>query len=118
MQGDVAMNRLLFKDSSGWGFILWLIGYIFGIALIFVLPAAIMGWIIMPIGVLLTLWVLLTRVKGTTLNYFVILALIWMAIAIVFDYLFIVRLFKPVDEYYKLDVVLYYILTLVLPLDV
>jgi len=39
-------------------------------------------------------------------------------IAVIFDYLFLVKMFKPTDGYYKLDVYLYYILTFLLPLIV
>ena len=70
----------------------------------------------MPIGILITLWVLLTRVKGATFTHFVVMAVVWTIIAILFDYLFIVQAFKPADGYYKLDVYLYYTLTFILPI--
>lgn len=110
------MNKQLLKDSLGWGLVLWLIGYALGIVLVFVIPTSIVGWIIMPIGVLITLWVLLTRVKGAPFTHFVVIAVVWTMIAILFDYLFIVQAFKPADGYYKLDVYLYYALTLIFPL--
>jgi hypothetical protein len=47
-----------------------------------------------------------------------ILAIIWTVIAVVFDYLLIVKAFKPADEYYKLDVYFYYTLTFVIPLAI
>ena len=50
------MNRQLLKDSFGWGFILWLIGYVLGIVLFFVLPSSLIRWVIMPIGLVITLW--------------------------------------------------------------
>jgi hypothetical protein len=110
------MNKQLLKDSLGWGLALWLIGYVLGIVLVFVMPTSIVGWIIMPIGILITLWVLLTRVKGATFTHFVVMAVVWTIIAILFDYLFIVQAFKPADGYYKLDVYLYYTLTFILPI--
>jgi hypothetical protein len=36
-------------------------------------------------------------------------------IAVLGDYLFIVKAFKPADGYYKLDVYLYYVLTVIIP---
>lgn len=39
----------------------------------------------------------------------------WTLIAIIFDYFFLVKLLKPADGYYKLDVYLYYSLTFILP---
>lgn len=112
------INKQLLKDSLGWGFVLWLIGYIMGIVFFFVLPPTIIGWIILPVGLIITLWVLLKKVKGEALQYYLMLAIVWTGIAIVFDYLFIVKAFKPADGYYKLDVYLYYFLTFVTPLTI
>lgn len=108
------MNRSLLKDALGWGLALWLIGYVLGIALFFVSPTALIGWIISPIGWVVTSWVLLRR-EGTGLGYYLVLAATWTALAVVLDYLLIVRLFKPADGYYKPDVYLYYLSTLLLP---
>jgi hypothetical protein len=47
--GDT-MNKQLFMDSLGWGLIRWLIGRIPGIIFFFLLPASMMGWAILPIG--------------------------------------------------------------------
>jgi hypothetical protein len=110
------MSKQLLKDSLGWGFGLWLIGYILGIFLFFVVPSSLIGWMIMPVGIIITLWILLRRVKANLLQYYAILALVWAAIAVVFDYLFIVKAFSPADGYYKLDVYLYYTLTFITPL--
>ncbi len=112
------MNKQFLKDSFGWGFILWLIGYGLGIILFALAPTSIVGWIIMPIGVIITLWVLIKKIQGDSFGYYARLAAVWVLIAVVFDYLFIVKAFKPADGYYKLDVYAYYFLTLVLPLIV
>lgn len=112
------MNRTMLKDSLGWGVILWLIGYVLGIVLFFVLPPSLLGWAILPVGVIITLWVLLRKIGAEEFRYYLILAVIWTVIAVVLDYLFIVRLLKPADGYYKPDVYLYYALTFVLPLAV
>lgn len=112
------MTKQLYKDAFGWGFILWFIGYSLGILLFTVVPISVIGWIIMPIGTIITIWVLLKKVKADSFQYYAFLAVIWVLIAIVFDYFFLVKLFKPEDGYYKLDVYLYYTLTFVLPLIV
>ena len=112
------MSKQLLNDSLGWGFVLWLIGYILGVFLVFVAPPSLIGWMIMPVGIIITLWILLRRVKANSLQYYAILALAWAAIAVVFDYLFIVKAFSPADGYYKLDVYLYYTLTFITPLVV
>ena len=112
------MNTQLLKDTMGWGFLLWLIGYILGIVLFMIVPPAILGWIIMPIGIVITLWVLFKKVNNNSFSHYLLLAIIWALIAIIFDYFFLVKIFKPADGYYKLDVYLYYILTFALPLIV
>jgi hypothetical protein len=106
------------RYAVGWGVGLWLIGYVLGLVLFAVLPTSIIGWVIAPIGVLITLWVLLTRVKLDSMRSFAILSIVWTCIAVAFDYLFIVKAFNPSDGYYKPDVFLYYVLTFVLPLIV
>lgn len=102
----------------GWGFILWLIGYVLGIVLFAVVSPSMIGWIIMPIGTVITLWVLFKKIRGDSLQYYLYVATIWTLIAIVFDYFFLVKVFNPADGYYKIDVYVYYALTFVLPLVV
>ena len=112
------MTKQFCKDAFGWGFILWLIGYALGIMLFAVVPASMIGWVITPIGIIIALWVLIKKVKADSLKYYVWMALAWVLIAIVFDYFFLVKAFKPADGYYKFDVYLYYFLTFALPLIV
>ncbi len=110
------MTKQFLKDAFGWGFILWLIGYLLGIILFAIVPQALLGWVIMPVGILVTLWVLLKKVRADSFKYYVLLAFSWVLIAIICDYFFLVKIFKPTDGYYKLDVYLYYVLTFTLPL--
>ena len=112
------MTKQLLKDTLGWGFILWLIGYVLGIVLFAIVPPSLIGWVITPIGIAITLWVLLKKIKTTSFQHFVWLAISWTLIAIICDYFLLVKVFKPVGGYYKLDVYLYYILTFILPLIV
>jgi len=109
------MNRQLLKNTLGWGFLLWLIGYILGIILFMIVSPSMVGWIIMPIGTVLTLWVLFKKIKSKSFRHYLLLAFVWTLIAIIFDYFFIVKMFKSA-EYYKLDVYLYYLLIFLLPL--
>ncbi len=111
-----AMRKQFYIDAFFWGFVLWLIGYLLGMILFFVVPPDMIGWVILPIGIVITLWVLLKKIKGISFNYYLQLAIVWTLIAIVFDYLLIVKALKPADGYYKLDVYLYYALTFILPL--
>ena len=112
------MNKQFFKDAFIWGIVLWLIGYLIGIVLFPIVPHSMIGWVIMPIGIIITLWVLFKKIKPSSLQYYLLLAIVWTLIAITFDYLFLVKVFKPTDGYYKLDVYLYYSLTFILPLVV
>jgi hypothetical protein len=110
------MNKQFSKDALGWGFVLWLIGYALGMMLFALVPAILIGWIIMPIGTAIAIWIAFRKVKGDTLRYYCLVALVWLLIAVLGDYLFIVKVFKPADGYYKPDVYLYYALTLAIPL--
>jgi len=107
-----------FKDAVGWGAGLWFIGWVLGIIAFMVVPANMIGWVVSPIGILITLWVLLKKVHGENMAYYLKIAVVWTVIAIVFDYLFLVLLFKPAGGYYKLDVYFYYATTFLLPLFV
>lgn len=109
------MNKQFFKDSLGWGFILWIIGYALGMILFPIVPPATIGWFIMPMGTVITLWVLFKKIKSESLQYYLLLGVAWTLIAVVFDYVFLVKALNPADGYYKLDVYLYYVLTLTLP---
>lgn len=109
-------SKQFLKDAFGWGFLLWLIGYALGMIFFSIIPPGMIGWVIMPIGIIITLWVLFKKVKADSFRYYALLAIIWTLIAIAFDYFFLVKAFKPVDGYYKLDVYLYYALVFILPL--
>jgi hypothetical protein len=106
------------KNMLIWGFILWLVGYIAGIVLFFVVPKDYIGWIITPLATAFTIWVLLRKVKRPELLCYFGTGLIWTIMAILLDYLFNVVLFKIGDSYYKPDVFLYYFLTFTLPIAV
>ena len=110
------MDRQLARDALGWGIILWAIGYALGFVFFFLLPPSLIGWAILPIGTVITFWVLLVKVHGEGIRYYFMVAVAWTAIAIMFDYLFIVRALNAEGGYYKLDVYLYYLLTFLYPL--
>jgi hypothetical protein len=110
------MNKQFLKDSILWGIILWFIGYVLGFVFYALVPASVIGWYIMPIGIVITLLVAFKYIKSNQLAYYLKVGLIWALTAVVFDYIFLVQLLKPVDGYYKLDVYVYYALTFILPL--
>lgn len=110
------MKGHFLTDALGWGFILWLIGYVLGIGAFALVPVSLIGWVVMPIGAIIAIWVAFSKVKGDTMRYFALVALAWVVIAVLGDYLFIVKAFNPADGYYKLDVYVYYAFTVVIPL--
>lgn len=112
------MNKSFYKDVFGWGVGLWLIGYVLGFLFFAFVPTYLIGWVITPIGICITLWVLAKKISSESFQRYLFIAIGWTAIAIVFDYLFLVLLLKPADGYYKLDVYLYYALSFILPLMV
>lgn len=109
-------NKQFYKDTLGWGFLLWLFGYLLGIILFFIVPKSIIGWIISPFAILATLWVLIKMIKSTSVQHYLLISIIWTLIAVVLDYFLLVKAFKPEDGYYKTDVYLFYALTFILPL--
>lgn len=109
-------KKKIFLNTVFWGFILWLIGYILGFIFFAFVPNNLLGWSIMPIGIIITLWVLIKKIKREQLKCYFGLGIIWTVMAIILDYIFLVKLLKPVDGYYKLDVYLYYLITLILPI--
>jgi hypothetical protein len=106
------------KDTIGLGTGLWLFGYLASLLLFFSPFADIMGWIITavftPITIALAWWWF--RARDLPLTYYVVVGVAWTMIAIVLDYLFIVRLFQT--TYYEIDVFVYYALTFLIPVGV
>lgn len=111
-------KKHIFLNTIFWGFILWLIGYILGFVFFAFVPANYIGWLITPIGIIITLCVLFKKIKRDSFTCYIGLGVIWAVMAIILDYLLLVKLLNPVDGYYKLDVYLYYIITLLLPIIV
>jgi hypothetical protein len=106
------------KDTLGLGAGLWLIGYLASLLLFFSPFADSMGWIITavctPVTIAIAWWWF--RERDLPLTYFVLVGLAWTVIAIVLDYLCIVRLFQT--PYYEIDIFVYYTLTFLIPVGV
>jgi len=104
------------KNMVFWGFVLWFFGYIAGIVLFFVVPKEYIGWVITPVATLVTIWVLMKKVRRPELMCYFGTGMIWTIMAVVLDYIFLVTLLKTGSAYYKPDVFLYYTLTFILPI--
>ena len=113
------MEKLqILKSNLAWGFILWLIGWVLGVVLFMTPLKPIMAWVISPIGIIITLWVLFKKINREKYMCYFGVAVIWTVMAIVLDCLFNVLLFNIGASYYKLDIYIYYALTFILPLIV
>ncbi|HUO97971.1 MAG TPA: hypothetical protein VMU01_04850 [Rhizomicrobium sp.] len=109
------MSGALLRHALVWGAVLWLFGYLLSFAFFFFVPTDVLGWAVMPFALTLTIWVAVRRVDGPTLAYYTAVGLAWAILAVVLDYFLLVRLLKPADGYYKLDVYLYYAFTFLVP---
>jgi hypothetical protein len=114
MQQD---KKKILLNTIFWGFILWLFGYILGFIFFGFVPKEQIGWYVMPLGIIATIFVLLKWIKREEFLYYIGLGVIWTIMAVVLDYFFLVKMLNAPD-YYKFDVYLYYALTLVLPIAV
>ncbi|PIZ99439.1 MAG: hypothetical protein COX77_01475 [Candidatus Komeilibacteria bacterium CG_4_10_14_0_2_um_filter_37_10] len=110
-------KRKIFLNTIFWGFILWLFGYVLGLIFFAFVPPELIGWFILPLGIIATLWVLFKKIQRQSFSCYIGLGIFWAVMAIVLDYIFIIKLFQSTD-YYKLDVYLYYVLTFLLPVIV
>jgi hypothetical protein len=110
-------NGKIFLNTVFWGLMLWLFGYILGMIFFAFVSKDMIGWYILPLGVIFMLWVLLKKIQREELMCYFGLGLIWTIMAVILDYVFVVKLLKAVG-YYKLDVYVYYILTFILPMVV
>ncbi len=108
------------KDTAGLGIAFWLMGYLASLVLFFTPYAGIMGWILAgiftPVALVVTWWWFRSR-EYLPVQYYAGVGVVWVLIAIVFDFLFIVTLFQAA-AYYKPDVVVYYIVTFLVPVAV
>jgi hypothetical protein len=110
-------KKKIFLNTLLWGFLLWLFGYILGFVFFAFVPKDQIGWYIMPFGIIATLWVLFKEIKRDSLGCYFGLGVFWSIMAVVLDYVFIVKLLKSTG-YYKPDVYIYYLTTLILPIIV
>jgi len=110
-------KKKIFLNTVLWGFILWFIGYILGFIFFALVPKDVIGWYITPFGIAIMLWVLFKKIKRNGFMCYIGLGVIWTIMAVILDYVFLVKLLSA-SGYYKLDVYIYYIATFVLPIIV
>ena len=106
-------------DTVGWGIILWAAGYILGMMLFAFVSPAIIGIIISIIMFPVTIYVAWRQLRQSNQakSYFFLVGLVWATIAIVFDYVFLVKAFSP-ENYYDADIFVYYSTAFLIPVIV
>ena len=114
MEKGFAKKRLV--DVFVFGIMLWLMGFIGSLILFPFVSMDILGWILCIIFTPITILITYYRFRNRKMKFFCyfMTGVFWMLIAVLFDYLFIVKLFNASD-YYKLDVFVYYAFTLAIP---
>jgi hypothetical protein len=115
MEKGFIRSRMI--DIFVFGILIWFIGYIASLILFPFVPNNILGWILCIIFTPITIIIAYFRFRKRKLRLFCyfMTGVFWLLIAIIFDYLFIVKLFSAVD-YYKTDVFVYYAVTFFIPL--
>jgi hypothetical protein len=110
-------NRSLITDTIGFGLLFWFIGWCASLVLFLFVPVDLLGWVLFVLFTPLTIaiTVLWFRRRALPLSHYLVVALSWTFIAVLFDYLFIVRLFG-VSGYYHPSVMVYYAETFLIPL--
>lgn len=106
-------------DTLAGGFGLWILGFALGMMLFPFVPVARLGWFIVPVMAIVTVYVAYQRLRHSdeTIGYFVLVGITWLAIAVVLDYLLIVKAFAA-ENYYDADIFIYYALSLLIPIVV
>ena len=110
--------QAILKDTAGIGILLWLLGYLASL-LLFVSPlSGVMGWILIAVFTPVSILIVWRWFAGRDLPlaYYAGAGVVWTAIAVVFDYLFIVLLFSA--TYYGPDVFVYYAITFLVPVGI
>ena len=106
-------------DAVLLGSAIWLIGYIASIILYGFAPSSLLGWVLFVLLTPLTIYIayLRFRKRKETAAYYAAVALVWVVLAMVLDYVFIVKALNA-QGYYKADVFVYYLTTFIVPFAV
>jgi hypothetical protein len=113
----ILSRRRLITDTVGLGLLFWFIGWCASLVLFLYVPVDLLGWILFAVftPVTIAITVVWFRKRDLSLAYYLAVALSWTIIAVVFDYLFIVKLFG-VSGYYHPSVLIYYAETFLIPM--
>ncbi len=110
------MDKNFLINAFGFGILLWIIGFALGMMLFPFVPVAYIGLPILAIMTPVTFFVAYKRFrsKAYKTNYYLAVAAVWLLIALLFDYIFLVIAFNA-QNYYDADIMVYYILAFAIP---
>jgi hypothetical protein len=110
------LTKKMLVDAPLLGFLVWLMGYLAGMVLYFLVPADALGWVLFAMFTPITILICYRRFskRSEKHSYYALVAGVWLVMAIVFDYVFLVSLLNA-QSYYKLDVYVYYASTFLIP---
>ena len=110
------LTKTTLVDAPLLGIFVWLIGYLAGIVLYFLISPDMLGWVLFAIFTPIVILLCYKRFgkREESISYYAFVAAVWLVVALVFDYLFLVKLLNP-PVYYKLDVYVYYASTFLIP---
>ena len=116
MDNMIKMAKTILVDAPALGIFVWLIGYLAGIVLYFFLSPDILGWVLFAVFTPIVILLCYRRFgkRNESISYYAFVAAVWLIVAVVFDYSFLVKLLNP-PVYYKLDVYIYYLSTFLIP---
>jgi len=120
--GEISMDELLKRkltDTLGLGFGLWLLGFALGMMLFPFVAVAVMGRYIIAVMLPVTLYAAYKRFAGLkeTTGYYLLVGISWLLIAVVFDYVFLVKAFQA-PNFYDTDIMVAYALSFLVPVAV
>lgn len=116
MDQNIITTKRKSMDTVGWGLILWLVGFALGMMLFPFVPVKYIGLPILAVYIPLTIFIAYKRFKnfGASTSYYFLVAAVWFGLALVLDYILIVRAFKS-ENYYDFDAMIYYFATFLIP---
>ncbi len=114
---DEKLVNKFWTDAFAAGALVWAAGFVVTMALWSMVSKEVLGWIALPFVLGAAVWASYVRLRkpGESLLHCAGVALIWVALAYVLDYLLIVRGFKA-QGFYDLDAVLSYAGLLLIPI--
>ena len=110
------MNSKVIKEIIVWGLKLWALGFFLGMIFFPFVPVKYIGipvlFLIIPATYIAT--VKIFKEFKIEIKEVLAMSIFWTTIAVVLDYGFLVNAFK-VQNYYDMDVIIYYALTFLIP---